>query len=146
MHGLHRQLYGEAAHAVGDFRSLTFNKSGSEIQRAIDSRLEQLESENRSERNTVAKICKDRQIDVDEVLNADTEEKVGAYSQKVLDTAPRAALALQALERDLSTIRQATNRIWANNHASRQLALIKKNIEANRGFDLTFGELASLGF
>ncbi len=125
---------------------LKFKKSGAEIQRAIDGRIGDLDNESNSLRSKVAHICKDREIDAEEVLRAETEEAVNTYSSKAMSNAPRGNAMLQALQQDLNDLRLFTGEIRHNETRKMSLARIKKNIEPERSFDLGVLELAQFGF
>lgn len=144
---MNRYPYAEQSARAGvEIGNVKFKKTGSEIQTAIDARLVVLGAKVKASQEKIAVICKARELDVHEVLAADTEEKVGTYSTKAYSNAPKANAVIVALQEDLNTLRQETDLIWATNRTIEDLAKVKKNIEPGRDFDLYFHEVQTLGF
>lgn len=130
-----------------DIVNLKFAKTGGEIQQAIDTRVTTLGGKIEAAQQEVQKICKDREIDATEVLEAGIdEEKIGAYSSKIMNSAPRAQSALRALEDDIAKLKIAAHNIEYSKKTIEDLTLIKRHVQAGRSFDLDLSELYVLGF
>lgn len=131
------------------FGSLKFEKTGSEIQRGIDTRVEALSASISASESRITEICKRREIDATDILKDEdaeaTNQKVGAYST-ALSEQMQAKTALEKLNADMQQLRTETWGIQGARSEIARLTTVKKNIETARKFDLTFRELSALGF
>lgn len=128
------------------FENLKFKKTGSEINRAIDDRTGILNAEIAKSQEVITKICKDRQIDTDEIFSADDEEKIAAYSTRLENNAPRAQGAMAEFQRDLSTLKTQSALIVRKKVLIDELTRVKKNIDQKESFSLSYDEICDLGF
>lgn len=129
--------------------NLRFEKTGAEIQRSIDGQISTLNGLVAESEKIITDICKRREIDAADLLKDDDREslnqKVEAYGS-TLSQHMQAKSALELLNADMQELRAQT---WGIQHTRAEveaLARIKKNLQAERKFDLTYSELKRLGF
>lgn len=137
-------------HFNGTFENITFKKSGREIVDRIKSFVGGLESEDLSKlRGELETICKDREVDVAEVLAAgDDHDAHAEYSNKYMSApgAPRGQGQLAALQADLDRIRKLVFNATFLERRIENLKRISTNIDVKDEFKLSYAELVELGF
>jgi len=137
-------------HFNGTFENITFKKSGAEIFDRIKSFVGTLESEDLSKlRGELETICKDREVNVTEVLEAgDDHDAHMEYSSKYMSApgAPRGQGQIAALETDLNRIRKLVFNVTFLERRIENLKRIGTNIDKKDEFKLSYAELVELGF
>lgn len=137
-------------HFTHTFVSLRFSEKGSVIKERISRFVAKITNEDITHyRYELKQLCDDRQVDIEEALEAaDDHEAHGHISAKYTNApgAPRGNAQLQALQTDLDRIKRLVFDITYEERRIKNLERIADNIEADRVFDLTYTELAELGF
>lgn len=127
--------------------TLRFTKTGAEIQGSLEKKIGLILKDIEEDKKEIAEICKKRDLTVDEVLGADDDEKVEAYSSKAMSNSPsKVSSAVRELQQDLDNLKAFT---WGIKNQESQITnfnRIKSNIEPGRKFDLTYSELVEYGF
>jgi hypothetical protein len=147
-----RQKFEERVHRAGmqqslDVATLRFKKTGEEIIKSLNVVAEHNRKDIEAAQEKITAICKRRELDPKEVLEASQDEqKFQAYSTSLYNNAPQASSALKALEADLNMIRHNTMSIRMTRSENMDLQRIAENLEDDRIFDLTYDELVQLGF
>lgn len=144
------QFADQAARNNFNLPTLRFQKTGGEIADALkDANLDRVK---RVEGLLVdvARICKDRDVTMEEFLDDKTDATTGQFSYEAKIGSSMATVrsnaALKALEDDLQTLRSARNTIKYLEAEIEEADKLADNIETARVFDLTYSELLALGF
>ena len=129
---------------------IEFLKSGEEISKSIDGVLKTLNERLEKCKADIAEICKRREIDPKEVIEAGSDEvAVGSYSMKA-ETSMGGRGATNALVRelqdDLTHLRRFGMMVESYNGDIINLQRIQKNIDPKASFKLSFSELTNFGF
>jgi len=128
---------------------VVFGKKGSEIQGSISKKIELTLKDIEDNKKEIAAICKNRGLEVQEVLEAaDDEEKIEAYSNKVYSNSgnPKQNSVVRELQADIDRLKALT---WGTQSAHAEIDKLKRissNIEPGRSFDLSYRELVAFGF
>lgn len=144
----HWNRLGDVAQGVIHVKDVTFEKTGAEIQRSIDTKVATLTTAIVKSEATIAEICKRREVEVSEVLGVDaqeTEQKIGTYSAAVGERL-QAKTALDRLNADMHALRHEAWGIEGARNEIDSLTRVKRNIQPERKFDLGYGELVRFGF
>jgi hypothetical protein len=138
------------AHGVTNFRTeIEFTKTGGEISKSIEGVLLTLNTKLEKCKSDIAEICKRREIDPKEVIEAGSDEQaVGTYSMKAeTNMGPRHSNALvRELQEDLTNLRRFGMMVESYNGDISSLQRIQKNIDEDANFKLSFDELTNFGF
>lgn len=127
--------------------NMKFFKNGEEIQKAIANRVEILNSEIKTSKTLIEDICKRREIDSKEVLEAgDDEVKTAAYSEKAFSKGPKANSAIRELEAEIMLLKSHGYEIVRTGVLINELDRVRKNIQIDTVFSLSFDEICDLGF
>lgn len=129
--------------------TLRFAKTANQIREALLKRIDKQTEKQMKLRMEVEEICKRRELDAEEVYAAgNNEAAIATYSTKMSSSytqAPRSII--EALQKDIERLSEL-----GRQHASRvngiaELQRVADNFEDGaRVFDLTYSELATLGF
>lgn len=125
--------------------NIPFAKTGKDIQTAIPNKVAELTNAIDEITKHVEDVCKDRALDMKEVMDAvGDEEKIQTYSGKVQK--PRAATLLTALDEDLNFLRMGPADIENKKERIETLQFVSKHLSPDRTYDLSLAELKALGF
>lgn len=128
---------------------LLFSKTGKEIKESIEGTMKARFTKIEELKAKVADICKKRELDPKEVIEAGTDEiAVQTYSLKAETSMgpSRANNLIRELQEDLQALRINASIIESENHEIASLQRVQKNIELDRKFDLTYNDLVEFGF
>lgn len=138
------------AHGVSNFHTeIEFTKSGEEISKSIDGVLSKLNTKLEQCKADIAEICKRREIDPKEVIEAGSDENaIGTYSMKAETSmgARHSNALVRELQEDLTNLRRFGMMVESYNGDISALLRIQKNIDPKANFKLSFSELTNFGF
>lgn len=132
--------------------TLRFSKTGAEIKKAIETRIELTKKIRDASKAVMEEICKRREIDLDTVLD-DTEVHTARgvmplyesrMSEAIDENSPKSFI--DRLQEDLSTLKGHRSLVQAATIEIYDLHRIRSHLEDDRKFDLPYGELVELGF
>lgn len=149
MRGMGKQFGALEKAAFGRGSDLLFSKTGKEIKESIESTLKGRFSEIEELKAKVAVICKNRELDPKEVIEAGSDEvAVQTYSTKAETSmgGSRAGNLIRELQADLQALRIYASTIEMEKATIESLQRIQKNIELERKFDLSYNDLVEFGF
>ncbi len=132
-----------------DFRTdVKFKKTGTQIKGSIKSRIQELTTECEKDTTEITKICKLRELDVQEVLDgAHDAELQEQYSTKAYSNAPgRTNSIVKELEADIVKLKQLSASLSYTNAGIENLSRVSNNIMDQREFELSYSELVLFGF
>ena len=129
--------------------SLSFLKSGKQIQESLMGRKEELQKDIMVYTEEIKKICADRELNMEELVNEVsagneanyTTTEIGKLAGKV-----RARAAMEELQTDIMQAVTLTHRIASSETQIRTFQRIYNHIESTALFKLSFSELTYLGF
>lgn len=127
---------------------VTFQKTGKEIKESINGVVAKLMTRTEKVKADIADICKKRELDPKEVIEAGSDEMaVETYSNKATNSLPQKSNALiRELQEDLQNLRRFGLMVESYTGDVESLQRIQKNIQDDRPFDLNFQELTNFGF
>lgn len=131
--------------------NVKFYKSGVQVKGSLNVKITKIQNGQDKIKADIEVICKDRDVSVDEVLGARTEEAVTAYSTKMsaglghMGNA-RGNAALMALQEDLNKLRSLANTHQDNEDFIKGLTRIYDNVGDGAKFIISYEELVLLGF
>lgn len=128
---------------------ILFKKTGSDIKQSIDGVVKLLEEKISSAKTSIEEICKRRELDPSEVIEAGTDENaVQTYSTKAETSMGRQSSnnVIRELQNDLFSLRRHAATIESLKNDIDSLQRTQKNIEPEREFDLSYQELVEFGF
>jgi len=128
---------------------LKFIKTGEQISKSIEGVVTKLITRSEEAKVSVQEICKRRELDPKEVIEAGTDETaVGTYSMKAETSMGKntSNTLIRELQEDLTHLRRYGMVIESYKQDVENLQRIQKNIEPKREFDLSFDELTNFGF
>ena len=155
MHEVEQMAYQERAmkayaHGVSSFHTeIEFTKTGEEISKSIDGVLSKLNTKLEQSKADIAEICKRREIDPKEVIEAGSDETaIGTYSMKAETSmgARHSNALVRELQEDLTNLRRYGMMVESYNGDIISLQRIQKNIDPKGSFQLSFSELTNFGF
>ena len=126
-----------------------FSKKGQDIGKSIDGVVAKLITRSEEAKASIADICKRREIDPKEVIEAGSDEvAVNSYSMKAETNLGRSTsnTLIRELQEDLTHLRRYGMMVESYRQDIENLQRIQKNIEPSREFDLSFDELTNFGF
>jgi len=149
MRGIGKQ-YGALEKAVyGHGSDLLFSKTGKEIKESVEGTMKARFAKIEELKAKVAVICKNRELDPKEVIEAGSDEvAVQTYSTKAETSmgGSRANNLIRELQADLQALRIYASTIEMEKGTIETLQRIQKNIELERKFDLSYNDLVEFGF
>lgn len=128
---------------------LKFIKTGEQISKSIESVVTKLITRSEEAKAAIADICKRREIDPKEVIDAGADEvAISNYSSKAETSMGKntSNTLIRELQEDLTHLRRYGMVIESYRQDVENLQRIQKNIESKREFDLSFDELTNFGF
>lgn len=127
---------------------IVYKKTGAQIQESLKAVILNLKKDGEDFKGDISRLCKVRDIDVKEVLEAGTDsEEVQNYSSKAFANVPGKAKGLyEELQRDLVEIQNLVSALTHCNGQIEYFEKVTKNIEPERSFDLSYNELLNFGF
>ena len=129
--------------------SLHFKKKGADIKETINNVTKNFMECIEKNKAEIATICKRREIDPKEVIDAGSDENaVQTYSTKMeagLGNNKTNSL-IRELQDDITTLKVNASNIESFEQDIASLERIQKNIEPAREFDLSYNELVEFGF
>lgn len=128
--------------------NIRFKKTGSDISASIDLRVSKLRNEISMSEVRIKEICKRREVSEEEILGesaGETAQKVETYSTSNSDRY-QGKSALEKFNADMQALRHEAYGIDGARTEIARLSLVKRNIEPDRSFDLSFDELRGFGF
>lgn len=155
MHEVTPMAYKERAMQAWDGRVSRFNtdieftKTGEEISKSIGEVVKDLAARSEKVKADIAEICKRREIDPKEVIEAGSDEQaVGTYSLKAETSLGRNSpqTLVRELQEDLTNLRRFGMMVESYSGDIVSLQRIQKNIDPKGSFKLSFGELTNFGF
>lgn len=129
--------------------SILFKKTGMEIKQSIEGVVKLLEGKSVLAKASIEEICKRRELDPLEVIEAGTDANaVQTYSTKAETSMGRQSSngLIRELQNDLFALRQHAAAIESYKNDIDSLRRTQKNIEPERAFDLSYQELVEFGF
>lgn len=140
---------GQLANAQYSTSKILFKKTGLEIKQSIEEVVKLLEEKSAKAKTDIEEICKRRELDPNEVIEAGTNENaVQTYSTKAETSmgGGRTNSLIRELQNDLFALRQHAAAIESYKNDIDSLRRTQKNIEPERAFDLSYQELVEFGF
>lgn len=144
-----RGIVGQLTNAQYNVSKLLFKKTGLDIKESINGVVKLLEEKAEKAKTSIEEICKKRELDPKEVIEAGTDENaVRTYSTKAETSlgGGRANSLIRELQDDLFALRQHAAAIESYKNDIDSLRRTQKNIEPGREFDLSYQELVEFGF
>lgn len=130
-----------------NFAAIRFSKTGSDIREGIQRKLGEYGKAIDGATAEIAAICKRRDLTVEEVLEAKTEEHIQSYSNKASTSlgGQRSNTLLRELEEDLGALRHLTDLIQGRRDAAERLERVSRNIHPAGTFELSYADLELFG-
>jgi len=131
---------------------ITFTKKGIAIIESLESEITKLGDKAAEAKKRITEICKRREIDPKEVIEAGSDEKaINTYSKKLEsilpDTGrPHTSAAVRELQEDMNHLRTYAAEVEENYSVIADLRRIQRNIEPTREFQISFETLTRFGF
>ena len=131
---------------------LTFAKKGIAIIESLESKITELGDKAAEAKKRITEICKRREIDPKEVIEAGSDEKaISTYSTKMESNLPAVGrmhtnAVVRELQEDMANLRIYGAEIEENYSVIADLRRIQRNIEPTREFQLSFETLTRFGF
>lgn len=128
---------------------LLFKKTGEEIGKSLEGVVKKLSTKLEETKVSIAEICKRREIDPKEVIEAGSDEvAVNTYSMKAETSLGRGTsnTLIRELQEDLQNLRRYGMMVESYTTDITSYQRIQKHIEPKREFDLSFNELTNFGF
>lgn len=138
-----------AGHVSSIHTELLFKKTGEDISKSLDGVVKKLNVKLEEVKANIAEICKRREIDPKEVIEAGSDEvAVNTYSMKAETSLGRGSpnTLIRELQEDLQNLRRYGMFVESMNTDITSFQRIQKNIEPKREFDLSYAELTNFGF
>lgn len=142
-----QSAWNDAAALTGEVKIL-FQRTGAEVKEAIEKKIREHVQREETLTSELGEICRRRELDVAEVLEADDDEKVQQYSSKAANSigSARTNSIVRELQLDLDKIRQHSRHIALRRAAIERLQLLARVIRPTESWALTYGELVLFGF
>ena len=129
---------------------IKFQKTGKEIQESIKNRIILLGAEIETRQAEMATICKNREVDLQEVLDAGEDaHRIETYSNKMSSNVGRVGTktVLEALQKDLTFLRESTSYVYNNRKVIERLERVSRNLQSSVVYAaLSYDELVLYGF
>ena len=136
--------------------NVEFNKTGKDIITSLNKKVEGLIAKSEEVKEKIAVICKKRELDPKEVLDAGEDaEKVASYSNKMSNSVSNNGNfsdvpqnIVQSLQQDINNLRVFGSKVARLKTEITDCERVKNNLasQAEQTFKLSYDELVQLGF